>query len=47
VESDKVTNTIEARYDGILTEILVDEGQVCNVGVVIAKAQKINIDKDY
>jgi pyruvate/2-oxoglutarate dehydrogenase complex dihydrolipoamide acyltransferase (E2) component len=40
VESDKVTNTIEARFDGVLTEIIVDEGQECNVGAVIAKAEK-------
>ena len=40
IESDKVSNTVEARFPGFLTEIIVDEGQECNVGSVIAKAEK-------
>ena len=37
VETDKVTNTIEAPHSGILTSILAQEGETVEVGAEIAK----------
>lgn len=41
VESDKLVNTVEARYDGRLVEILVGEGEECNVSQIIAVVEKL------
>lgn len=41
VESDKLTNSVEARFDGILKEILVEEYAECDVAAVVARVEKI------
>ena len=41
VESDKITNTVEARFDGVLTEVIAKEGEEYETGTVIATVEKI------
>lgn len=41
VESDKLVNTVEARFDGRLVQILVAEGEECNVSETIAVVEKL------
>ena len=40
VESDKATNTVDARFDGVLTRIIVGEGQECAAGEAIAMVER-------
>ena len=37
IETDKVNSEIESPYDGVLAEVLVDEGTTVPVGEVIAR----------
>lgn len=37
IETDKVNSEIESPYDGVLTEVLVEEGAAVPVGEVIAR----------
>ena len=39
VETDKVNSEIESPYDGVLTEVLVEEGATVPVGEVIARIE--------
>jgi len=39
VETDKVNSEIESPYDGVLTEVLVQEGATVPVGEVIARIE--------
>lgn len=36
VETDKITNDIEAREDGVITAVLAAEGETVEVGTVVA-----------
>lgn len=36
VETDKITNDIEAREDGVIAAVLVAEGETVDVGTVVA-----------
>jgi pyruvate/2-oxoglutarate dehydrogenase complex dihydrolipoamide acyltransferase (E2) component len=40
VDSEKVTLAIEAGVSGVVAEILVRQGDVCNVGDVIARIRE-------
>ncbi len=40
VESEKVTFAIEAGAAGVVAEILVSQGDVCNVGDVVARIRE-------
>jgi pyruvate/2-oxoglutarate dehydrogenase complex dihydrolipoamide acyltransferase (E2) component len=37
IETDKANSEVESPYDGVLTEVLVDEGTTVPVGEVIAR----------
>jgi pyruvate/2-oxoglutarate dehydrogenase complex dihydrolipoamide acyltransferase (E2) component len=37
IETDKVNSEIESPYDGVLAEVLVEEGATVPVGAVIAR----------
>lgn len=37
IEGDKATFTIEAEVGGVVTEVLVEEGDVCRVGDVVMR----------
>ena len=39
IETDKVNSEIESPYDGVLTEVLVEEGATVPVGDVIARIE--------
>ena len=39
IETDKVNSEIESPYDGVLTEVLVQEGATVPVGEVIARIE--------
>src|SRR6266536_587696 len=39
VETDKATMVYEAEFDGVLDEIVVDEGSTAALGAVIARAR--------
>ena len=39
VETDKVNSEIESPYDGVLTEVMVEEGATVPVGEVIARIE--------
>lgn len=40
IETDKVNSEIESPYDGVLTEVLVEEGATVPVGEVIARIER-------
>jgi pyruvate/2-oxoglutarate dehydrogenase complex dihydrolipoamide acyltransferase (E2) component len=40
IETDKVNSEIESPYDGVLVEVLVDEGATVPVGEVIARIER-------
>ena len=40
IETDKVNSEIESPYDGVLAEVLVDEGATVPVGQVIARIER-------
>lgn len=39
LETEKVTNEVEAPSDGVLLEILIEEGQDCEVGDAVCRIQ--------
>jgi len=39
IETDKVNSEIESPFDGVLTEVLVEEGATVPVGEVIARIE--------
>ena len=36
VETDKISNDVEAREDGVIAAVLVDEGETVDVGTAVA-----------
>jgi 2-oxoglutarate dehydrogenase E2 component (dihydrolipoamide succinyltransferase) len=40
IETDKVNSEIESPYDGVLAEVLVEEGATVPVGEVIARIER-------
>ena len=40
IETDKVNSEIESPYDGVLVEVLVEEGATVPVGAVIARIER-------
>ena len=40
IETDKVNSEIESPYDGVLTEVLVEEGATAPAGAVIARIER-------
>jgi 2-oxoglutarate dehydrogenase E2 component (dihydrolipoamide succinyltransferase) len=40
IESEKVNLGLEAEYDGVITKIIAEEGEVTSVGQVIAEMEE-------